>query len=424
MITMKLNGGTLFYTLAISIVIAMLTCSILLAEHFTRLSLIRDIITEEVIRNAESGIALACIAEDGEYSQGKEVDLFGREKDSVFVKRKPWGAFDLCISYAHTRKVSFERVALIGCMEEPEQAFALWLADMDRPLSITGSTELRGKCFLPKSGVERAYIEGNSYQGKRLVFGETENSSRILHPYNEKRVKQIEELYHRVPSENDSIVAWSDLQLLDSSTCSFKGKTLIVSETQPIRITNQIITGQICIVSSVSIFVSSASNLESVILVAPRIEIEAKTQGQFQAFASDSLIVGKSVKLYYPTILALCAGKLAPDFAGMVIREGAKIMGDVFASTSGDDFQKHVTISIEKNAVVYGSVYSTELVDLKATVIGSVTCAKFVLKTNSAVYENHLMNAVIDRTKRNEAYVGSLLSNSESGIKSVVQWLE
>ena len=99
-------------------------------------------------------------------------------------------------------------------------------------------------------------------------------------------------------------------------------------------------------------------------------------------------------------------------------------MGYVFASTSGDDFQKHVTISIEKNAVVYGSVYSTELVDLKATVIGSVTCAKFVLKTNSAVYENHLMNAVIDRTKRNEAYVGSLLSNSESGIKSVVQWLE
>lgn len=420
----KLQGGSLFYALAISVIIAMLTCSILLADHFSRMSIVNDITTEEVIRNAESGIVLGCGDEAFDYSDGKEIDLFGRGKDSVFIQRKPWGAFDVCISHAHTRNASYETIALIGCRESPEDSYALWLADMDRPLSVTGTTELRGKCYLPKSGVERAYIEGNSYQGSQLVYGETAGSSRFMNQRNEERVKQIETMFNYAGAEHDSMISWNEIESLDTVIHSFRDGALVISHPLPIRITDKSMRGQLCIISTVSIYVSNTSALENVILVSPRIEIEEETIGQFQAFARDSLIVGKEVRLTYPSILAVCSSKSSPEFSGLIIHEGAKIMGEVFGSVQGDDIRKHVTVSIDKDALVYGSVYCNDLVDLKATIIGSVTCSKFVLKTNSAVYENHLMNAVIHRTNRSASYTGSFLFRGENAAKSIVQWVE
>lgn len=419
----KVQGGSLFYALAISVIIAMITCSILLAEHFTRISLVNDITDEEVIRNAESGIILACTDNENDYSEGSDLDLFGRGKDSVFVQRKSWGAFDIFISQAHTLNTSFEKIALIGCKESPDKNYALWLADMDRPLSITGATELRGKCYLPKSGVERAYIEGNSYQGSQLVYGEMNPSSRFTPLPSKNRLSLIERLLKGETHEDDSLVSWNDMQLLDTLNRSFKDNAIVVKERLPIRI-HQNIHGQVCIISSVSIFVSNTSGLTNVLLVAPRIEIEEKTEGQFQAIARDSLIVGKDVHLDYPSALVVCADKSSPEFAGLVIQEQAKIMGDVFGYIPENDVRRHMTVSIERDAMIYGSVYCNDLVDMKATVIGSVICSKFVLKTNSAVYENHLMDAVINRSKRNEAYAGSFLCADEKSIKSVAQWLE
>lgn len=419
----KVQGGSLFYALAISVIIAMITCSILLAEHFTRISLVNDITNEEVIRNAESGIILACTDSESDYSEGKDIDLFGHGKDSVFIRRKPWGCFDVCISSAHTRNISFGKIALIGCKDSPQDSYALWLADMDRPLSVTGATELRGKCYLPKSGVERAYIEGSSYQGNQLVYGEMTTSSRFIPVPDQDRLAYIEGLLKAEANENDSTVSWDEIQSLDTISRSFKEKAIVVSEHQPIHI-HQNIMGQVFIISSVSIFVSNTSELTNVILVAPRIEIEEKSEGQFQAIARDSLIVGKDVRLEYPSALIVRADKLSPEFAGLVIEENTKIMGDVFGYVKDNDVRQHVTISINIDAIIYGSVYCNDLVDQKATVIGSVTCSKFVLKTNSAVYENHLMNAVIDRPKRNDSFVGSFLFADESAIKSVVQWVE
>jgi hypothetical protein len=420
---LRLNGGSLFYALVISVLIAMLTCSVLLAEHFSRLSIRRDIVQEELVRNAESGIALLCASEN-DFTEEQDIDLFGRGKDSVRLQRKTWGAFDVCIARAHSGNQLNTRIALIGNKPDPAEAFALWLADMDRPLSVTGQTRLRGKCFLPRSGVERAYIEGSSYAGDQLVYGPTENSERFIPRCNEIRLREIEKLFASVASDHDSAVSWEMIQSSDSLAHSFLREPLIVSEQRPIRISGQFISGQVCIISSVSIFVEKTAELENVILVAPRIEIEDHTVGHFQAIARDTLMVGKETQLGYPTVLTLYTGKNSPEFSGLIIEERVEITGDVFAYAPGDDFRKHVLVSIGKDAQIHGCVYSSDQVDFKGTVLGSVTCSKFILKTNSAVYENHLMNAVIDRSKCSAGFVGSLLCPQKNGMKSVVQWLE
>jgi hypothetical protein len=89
-----------------------------------------------------------------------------------------------------------------------------------------------------------------------------------------------------------------------------------------------------------------------------------------------------------------------------------------------NDYRKHVLISTGKESLVYGELYSTGLIDHKGTVYGSVTCSKFELKTASAEYENHLMNAVIDRQKRSSYYIGSALTRKKTDRKAVVQWLQ
>lgn len=420
---MKLSGGALFYALVISIVIAMLTCSVLLAGHYARLSLLNDAVKEEVVRNAASGTILASSDEDVELYRGKQYDLFDRGKDSVFIQKKPWGAFDVTLSKAHTLNFVAEEIALIGSASVEEDAFALCMADMDRPLSITGNTYLHGKCFLPRSGVERAYVEGSSYSGRELVNGTSVNAERFLPKYNEERVAAIKSGFAGIPGEMDSLVAWSEFSQHDSIVQSFDGNALMVSEKFPLRITNQFLYGQVCIVSSVSIYVASSAHLEQVILIAPRIEIEENTEGQFQAFSGDSLIVGKETKLHFPSVLAVIAAKNSSEFPELIIGEDCTIMGDVFGADLSAELRRHVCINVAKGTTVYGAIYSTDLIDLKATVYGSVTCTGFILKTNSAVYENHLMNAVIDRAKRKESFVSSLLFSELHAPKTIALWL-
>lgn len=420
---MKLNGGALFYALIISMVIATVTCSVLLVGYYARLSLMNDSTTEEVFRNATSGTFLACNLTSSETDLGEEYDLFNRGKDSVFIHKRPWGAFDVTYSKAHRSNFSAQQIALVGSGSNSENAFALWLADMDRPLSITGSTALRGKCFLPVAGVERAYIEGSSYSGKQLVYGASVPADRFLPKYNEERVSAIAVRFDGASKELDSLVGWNEFILHDSILQSFERNALLVAEKVPLRIKNQFVHGQVCIVSSISIYVEKTASLENVILFAPIIEIEAGTEGQFQAFASDSLIVGKATHLQFPSVLALVPNKHSPEFTELVVGENCRIMGDVFAADQYADFRRHVSISVGAGSLIYGAVYSSESVDLKATVFGSVSCAKFVLRTNSAVYENHLMNAVIDRAKRKDSYVSSLLFSDPLAPKSIALWL-
>lgn len=418
----KLNGGSLFYALAVSILIGMLTGSVILAEYYHRCLLHNNLIREEVIRNAESGIIYFCTSEDMDVSETVDVDLFNRGKDSVLLQRKSWGVYDVCISTAHTGSIIAERIAMIGTYSAKENDFSLWLADMDRPVFVTGTTQINGKCYLPKAGIERAYIEGKSYSGRNLVYGTIELSERFIPHYVGERMNELEQLFTISSLESDTLVEWSSVAHGDEIVRSFSEKRLVISSDSPIHLSGQHLSGQIVLCSATSIIVDKTCTLQNIIITAPRIVIENSVEGYFQAFARDSLIVRSDVQLGYPTALGIVPVSGAIEQAALFVDRNTYIGGEIFLATDATDYKHQGSVIIQPESTIEGSVYCAGSVDLKGEVLGSVSCQKFILKTNSATYENHLMDAVIDCSQRSEFWLGSLLFN-KSETTHVIQWL-
>lgn len=419
---MKLQAGTLVYALAISMVIGMITASVLLNAYFNRMLILRDVIREETAINAHSGIQYLC-ALNNSSSWQNDVDLFGREKDSVFLESRPWGVYDILVAKAHTGKETFQRIALAGGLPDSLERYALWLGDMDRALKVCGQTELRGKCFLPASGIERTYIEGKSYAGRELVYGPVVKSSRFIPEYNKERYSLLEQRLTAPVQEGDSLLSWSDLQNADSSLCSFDGPVCVVQENSPLIIDHQYLNGQFIIQSAVSVTVKAGATLINVLLVAPEIILEDQVAGQFQVVARDSIILGKDVQLGFPSALCLCSGKASVQQTGIVLREGSTLNGSIIAVLKEHELQRNTQITIQKECVVTGSVYCNRSVDLQGSIYGSLTCQRFVLTTNSATYENILLDGIIDVTKLPATIPGGVGFGSCKR-KEVIQWLE
>lgn len=419
-----LRGGSLFYALAITVIMGLVSSSLLLSAYYTRLQLQRDEIRVEMIRNAKSGLEIA-MSENftSDYRSSTDIDLFGKGTDSVFLETKPWGAFEIIISRAHNKSFAHELIAAVGWKPEQNDQTALILADLDRPLSITGSTKLTGDCYLPKAGIQRAYIEGSNYSGDKLVYGNTKVSDRFLPKYNDTLVNRLKLLFEFQPQQQDSVMYYDAFLQSDSISNSFLNKPLYIFSEGTISVTTQKLSGHICIISRKSIKVGKNSSIQNVLLIAPHIEIEEETEGIFQAFARDSLQLGEEAHLHYPTVLGIIASKKSPDLASLFIGSKSTVFGQIFACNLEADFRRHVLISTAKESIVYGQIYSADLVDHKGSVYGNIICSKFELKTPSAEYENHLMNAVIDRPKRSPDYVASALTRKASDKKAIVQWL-
>jgi len=110
------------------------------------------------------------------------------------------------------------------------------------------------------------------------------------------------------------------------------------------------------------------------------------------------------------------------EHAQLNIREGTEISGVAFAWQEQVGVRNHLRVSLEKDAIVRGQVYTNGMMDLKGSIYGSLATNGFLLNTPSSVYENHLLNAVVDWSRLSEHFTGINLIN-ESETRNVVQWL-
>jgi hypothetical protein len=415
-----LKASSLFYALSISVLIALISSAVLSCAYFSQLCTQRDSSIEEVQRNSRSGINLLLGDVITDFSVPVEKDLFNKGGDSVRLQKKQWGIFEVNISKAHHGKFNSEMIAMSGCVDNDHAA--LILADLDRPLSVCGNTKLVGDCFLPKAGIQRAYIEGQNFTGDKLVDGEIKIADRFLPGLNKQVLASVKKLLDFTPAEN--FIGGEEFQNTDTLLNSFSGEPIAVFSPGEIVINAQIIRGQILIVSKKSIRVTKNALLENIILAAPYIQIDEEVKGRFQAFSSDSLIIGKNCRLSYPSVLGLLAGEKSPALAPLLLGENASCCGEIFAVSDSKNVLHHVRVSAEKDSKVYGEIFSADLAELKGTVYGKVTCAKLELKTASAVYENHLLNTTIDRSKRITGFLSGFLVAPAETQKEILQWLE
>jgi hypothetical protein len=416
-----LRGGALIFAIILALLISIISSSLIMFGYLNSIETEIQLNRNRVMRNVSSGLTLLMGNQTiVGLNETKTLDFFSEGTDTITLTRKAWGGFEVVCVKGKSGGFEYERSAILG-IKETDTLQALYLADLDRQLAICGKTVLKGACRLPRSGIKRAYIEGQNFTGDKFVHGNIQNSSQNVPSLNKDHIETLKNEF-RSGNESDSLLSYYRGEPGDSTEVSFLNKTLSLSS-EGIIILDQHFSGNIKIISRREIRIMKGASLENILLFAPIIRIEKGFTGRLQAFASDSLLVEEDVKLLYPSILACLRNTFSPFAIYLGLGKKSEVTGCVFADNGEtSDIRKNAHISLDENSKVTGQVYSSMSLDLKGNVFGSVCCRTFLLKTSSGVYENHLLNATIDRTELSKHYLGSnLLHPGER--KGVLKWL-
>lgn len=408
----KLKSSAMYYAMflltMVSIIIAGLFQFSLLNNKLETQLEIENILNE----NAKSGIAYGqAYFLELEPNQKNYIRLYDQGIDSVIITKKNWGGYQIIESKAIHNGLNKTKIALVGSKSHTKLP-NLFLADQGRPLSLCGKTKIKGIVEIPKSGIKRAYIAGESYQGNKLIYGTKTIASKQLPQINK-------ELIENINSINEEFVSWDEeLEFLYSPFDSLP--TYFFSK-QPIFIKNQTLKGQIIIESNDSIVVFGNSILNNVILKSPTIIIEHNFRGNIQCIASKKIEVKENVILEFPSLLGVNEQISTDNKTEIKIGENSQIVGTIFLLSQVPNFRKPLQLTISEHAVVNGLVYCAGQTELKGKVNGSIYTQNFNLNTASSSYQNYLLNAEI-LNELPEYFIPAPLLEMSNQIK-IIQWL-
>jgi cytoskeletal protein CcmA (bactofilin family) len=420
--TKKLKAGALQYTIFVSVLILLLVTTFISLAYLQQKTRIKASFFQEAVNNASKSFDYLKTHQipyyaDFNISFNNEID------NNTILSKKPWGIFDVVTSKTSVKNEYFQKMAFTGGYSTQREA--LFLNDNNKPLVLVGNTKIQGNVALPKKGVKRGNIAGNSYYGSQLIYGNIRLSNTSL--------PQLNNETYLKPYFNDSFInnEFEFFELKDNlkKVVSFDEQTELVKNFGQINLQFIELTGNIIIQSSTKIKVSISALLTDVILIAPIIEIENSVKGNFQALATKQILVGENCELNYPTSLIINEesisssnqqNKVTDKINQIVVNENTTIKGIVAFLTNTKQTNYKPQILLEKNAIVSGEVYCEKNFELKGTVNGMIYTDSFVATQFGSVYINHIFNGTIIESNLPKQYSGLQLPSTKN---KVVKWV-
>ncbi len=418
-----IKAGALLYAMFLVIVISIITSSFILINYYNETYVLQAVQQEQLFKDVHSGINYGlAFHQQIPLNQPITISLFDDEQHEVTLKKKTWGAFYSLTVEANWRNKSANKTALVGANINGGEKTAIYLTDQNKPLAITGKTNIVGNCYLPVLGVKRAYIERKNYAGKTFVKGITKTSSKTLPPINKKLIAENFSHFSIGNHPTDSVIDYEVVMENDSIINSFQHKTLVLFSPYSIVLANKVIEGNIIIKSDRNIVIESSAILNDIICYAKGIVMEEKAKITGQFFVQDSIIVGDDCELNYPSVLALLGKGSSATPRKIMVGKNVVLKGSIFLYNENYDKKNQASIAINEDCKIMGEIYSSEQLEIRGEVKGGVFCKMFTLKTPSSVYLNHLMDVTIDRTALSEHFVGVALTE-EINHHQLIKWL-
>jgi cytoskeletal protein CcmA (bactofilin family) len=424
-LSFKLKSGALQFVVFIAVLIALLLSGLMLYAYTFLYMKEQSKGAIENIQLSDTGINYL-LQQQGINADTLTLDFVKNENQSLKVQLSQWGIFEKALTKTQFRKKRFEKTALIGSMLNSQESPTLFLQETQNPLTVVGNTAIRGIAFLPSQGINTGYIDGNSYYGSQLIYGSLKKSTPIL-PKLRKSVLIAIPFYLKdyIPTNQEDYI---NLETNQKIAVSFREKTRGGYSKEAIVLENREITGNIIIKSDTLILIKKTALLKDLILIAPIIEIEEGTTGNFQAIASKRIIVGKGCKLDYPSALVLYQDNKSnlndvttiPFDNQIFIDSGTILKGSVCYFQTKEIADFHTQVVLEKEARIKGQVYCNGNFELKGRVSGSVYTKQFVANQAGSIFVNHIYNGTIENETIPTFFGGIVL---EGAPKTIVKWL-
>lgn len=421
----KLKSGALQFTVFVAVLIALLLSGLILYAY--TFGYMKEQ-SKAAIENIQlSDTAIAYLLEQSEISKDTlTIDFINKEKQTVKVQVSPWGIFEKAVAVTQHRKKIFTKLAIIGSTSSAANSPTLFLQEILNPLSLVGNTKIKGTAYLPSQGVKSGYIAGNSYYGSQLIYGKIERSASELPQLHKKTLDQLafynNEYKPRKQEENINLEATRRL------VNSFKARTKNVYSKDVLVLKDVTFTGNIVIKSDTLIIIKKTAFLKDLIVIAPIIEIESGTTGNFQALATKRITVGKDCTLNYPSALVLYQDNKLPKinisnipFDNQIFIDAASIIkGSVCYLQTKTESDYNAQIVLEKQSRIKGQVYCNGNFELKGTVSGSVYTKQFIANQAGSIFINHIYEGTIEN-ENVPAFFGGIVFEKER--KTVMKWL-
>lgn len=422
----KLKSGALQFAVFVAVVIALLLSGLMLYAYTFGYMKEQSKGAIENIQLADDGINYLLNAQEFNSKDTLTIQLTEKENQSVKVYLSQWGIFQKAIALTQFRKKKFVKTAILGSLIDAETAPTLFLQDTHNPLTVVGNTSIKGNAFLPEAGIKSGYIAGNSYYGSQLIYGTAKKSTDALPTLDPEILKGI--VFYLKDYKPTSQEEYINIDNAKKTIHSFKENTKSVYKREAIIVENRYISGNIIIKSDTLIQIKKTAVLKDLILIAPIIEIEDETKGNFQAIASKRISVGKNCDLRFPTALVVYQDnkEQLPTYSGnsteipIFIDTATSLKGSVFYYQTKEETDFSTHIKIEEQVRIKGQVYCKGNLELKGIVSGGVYTRQFVANQAGSIFVNHLYNAVIENVNIPKVYGGILF---EKEPKTILKWL-
>lgn len=424
MLKKTLRGGALYLSVFISLIIAVLLSMLLLHAYYGTVDFQKFTIRQAVRNNLFSAFNYAVSSGFEDTAVPLQMDLYQRGGDSVEIVKKTWGCYKVIGVRAQCKGVSESMLCLTGAAFVKDTA--LVLTENNRPVSVAGKTLLKGLCLLPKAGVKTAHIEGQSFLGNRLIDGIQLPAPPVLPAPDASIIKGWEAI--SIASESDSLLNFSNLSETDTIRNSFLSPTLRIVAAGTLQLKDIRLSGNIILQASKKIIIAKSCFLENVLIIAPVVEINEDFTGCLQAIATDTIATGNKVALKYPSSLVIVhkpffdTATKRMSTPALLIGEKNSIKGTLAACIKDGNSTSNIFLKIKKESEISGFVYSSGYLDLQGSVTGTAMARGLILNTASGVYEQHLLNAVIDRSALSDFFVGGVLFSGKKANK-IVKWV-
>lgn len=385
----KLKASALYVVVSISVIAGLILLGLVFTAGIYSKEKGELNIRNQLILNTKSALQYCLASPD--LLNNEVVDLYKEQRDSVYFQNSPFGILSYVNISAFHGKDTIRKTFLLGNKSNKKSSTAIFLSNSNKSLGLCGKSLLNGDVFVPEKGVDRLYIEGQNFVGSKLFYGENKISTADLPDIHPNILKNIIDVYQ--PKEG--IPFPSDLDTITSSN-----QTIYFLEQSDLFL-SQYISGNICIESKTKIIVSKEAKLENIILKAPTVVFESGFKGRVQVFVTDSLITGRECNFLFPSFFVLKHNQNNDFSTKIELGEKSNLLGNIVLLQDKFHLKNNGMITINKNCIVNGTIYSKGYTQLKHCEIqGDVYTKKLYLKTASSIYENTLLNVKIDPEKK------------------------
>jgi len=389
----KLKGGALTYVIIMVLVISTILSMYLLYRYYSVLNVDIQYWNIRLDQNIDSGVLLI---ENNvfkpDYKETISKPIFKESIDTVIAERKSWGVFDIISVKSRHKGIKRQKLFLSGVDFKKCSFPALYLADKNRYLSLSGKKGIVGNCVLPPMGIRKGYAEGIGFYADSLVYGTIKESGKKL-PEIAAKFSDFEKLLF---CDNDSLVDFQSVTYGETLFNSFRNNKIIIKGKKIFNPAGIKLKGNIILAGDSLLILDKSMSLTDVIVKAQVIQVKSGFAGKVQLFATRSIIIEPKAKLLYPSfIMVNTKHNIEENIPALTIKSGSFIYGGL-SVVDNNDKSNNAICKMEKGSLVSGVAYIKGTVDLEGAIFGSLYTEMFKIKTRVASYENHLSNVVIN----------------------------